>query len=343
MFDSDSQQATQSQMSPGTGHPLATRAQEVISHEIEALRIMTRRLDENFDRAVRAILQCTGRVALTGMGKHGLIARKIAATFSSTGTPAFYIHPGEALHGDLGMIQPDDVVLALSNSGSTSEVVSCLPYFQRNKNIVIAMTGNLSSRLATAADIVLNTQVEREVCPLNLAPTTSTTAALAMGDALAVVLLEQRGFKADDFAIRHPNGALGRQFQRVSDLMKPNSNPVVHRSATFREAIAAITAEKHGAVSIVDDAGQLCGILTDGDLRRILQGEADAGARTVNDVFQQTVDALMTPNPARITADELASHAISVMEGRTRKILVLPVVDAASKPIGMIHLHDLVG
>ena len=288
---------------------LAARGAEVIQQEINALQAMTGRLDGNFDRAVKAILQCPGRVALTGMGKHGLIARKIAATFSSTGTPAFYIHPGEALHGDLGMIQPTDVVLALSNSGGTSELISCLPYFQRNENTLIAMTGNLSSRLATAADIVLDIQVDREVCPLNLAPTTSTTAALAMGDALAVVLLEQRGFKADDFALRHPNGALGRQFKRVGDLMKPDSNPVVHRSTTFRDAIAAITAEKHGAVSIVDDEGRLCGILTDGDLRRILEREATAGARTVNDVFQQGVDALMTHEPSRITAGELASFA----------------------------------
>lgn len=322
---------------------LAARGGEVIEEEIQALRAMVGRLDDNFDRAVAAILAGSGRVALTGMGKHGLVARKITATLASTGTPAFFLHPAEALHGDLGMIQPEDVVVALSNSGGTEELVACLPYFQRNGNTLIAMTGNLQSRLAQAADIVLDIGVEREVCPLNLAPTTSTTAALAMGDALAVVLLEQRGFKADDFAIRHPNGALGRQFKRVGDLMKLDSNPVVSQSATFREAIAAITAEKHGAVSIVDESGRLCGILTDGDLRRILQREADAAERTVNDVFHQQVDGLMTKDPARITANELASHAISMMEGRGRKILVLPVVDEQDHPVGMIHLHDLIG
>lgn len=323
--------------------PLARRGQEVIQQEIDALQAMSGRMNDNFDRAVKAILDSPGRVALTGMGKHGLIARKMAATMSSTGTPAFYIHPGEALHGDLGMIQPDDVVIALSNSGGTAEVVSCLPYFKRNGNILIAMTGNFESRLAQAADIILDIQVEREVCPLNLAPTTSTTAAITMGDALAVVLLEQRGFKSDDFAIRHPSGALGRQFARVVDLMKPNSNPVVRKDASFREAIAAITAEKHGAVSIIDETGRLCGILTDGDLRRILQREADAGERTVNDVFHQPVESLMTKDPARITGKELASHAISMMESRTRKILVLPVVDEQDQPVGMIHLHDLIG
>lgn len=329
--------------SESSSAPLFERGREVIEAEIAALHAMASRMNSEFERAVEAILKCTGRVALTGMGKHGLIARKVAATMSSTGTPAFYIHPGEALHGDLGMIQSDDVILALSNSGGTSEVISCLPYFKRNGNTVIAMTGNLSSRLAAAADIVLDIHVDREVCPLNLAPTTSTTAALAMGDALAVVLLEKRGFQADDFALRHPNGALGRQFTRVVDLMKPNSNPVVHQDATFGEAIAAITAEKHGAVSIVDDNGRLCGILTDGDLRRVLQREALSGERSVNDVINQRVDALMTRDPMHITGGELASHALSVMEGGQRKILVLPVVDAEAKPVGMIHLHDLVG
>jgi len=328
---------------PPSNTSLAARGREVIQQEICAITAMMDRMDASFDAAVNAILASPGRVALTGMGKHGIIARKLAATFASTGTPSFYIHPGEALHGDLGMIQPEDVVLALSNSGGTSELVSCLPYFKRNGNILIAMTGKKDSPLGQAADIILDIQVEREVCPLNLAPTTSTTAALTMGDALAVVLLEQRGFKADDFAIRHPNGALGRQFKRVADLMKPKSNPVVTESATFREAIAAITAEKHGAVSIVNEAGALCGILTDGDLRRILQAAADGAERTVTDILGEPVQGLMTRDPLRITAAELASRALTIMESGPRKILVLPVIDADGKPVGMIHLHDLVG
>ncbi len=322
---------------------LAQRGHEVILEEIAALQAMAGRMSDSFDQAVQAMLACPGRIVLTGMGKHGLIARKIAATLSSTGTPALYIHPGEALHGDLGMIQPHDIVLAVSNSGTTAEVVACIPFFKRNGNMLIAMTGNLNSRLAIDADIVLDIQVEREVCPLNLAPTTSTTAALTMGDALAVVLLEQRGFQASDFALRHPNGALGRQFKRVGDLMKPGSNPTVSKSATFREAIAAITAEKHGAVSITDDNGCLCGILTDGDLRRILQREADSTGRTVNDVFHQPVSGVMTPDPMRITPDILATHALTTMESGSKKILVLPVVDDQNRPVGMIHLHDLIG
>lgn len=322
---------------------LCLRARQVIQQEIEALHQISSRIDDSFDKAVELILNCGGRLILTGMGKHGIIARKIAATLASTGTPSSYMHPGEALHGDLGMIQQHDVILALSNSGNTEELISCIPYFKRNGNPIIAMTGNLTSRLAQEADVVLDIQVEREVDPLNLAPTTSTTAALVMGDALAVVLLEQRGFEASDFALRHPNGALGRQFKRVRDLMKPDSNPTVSHDATFHQAIAAITAEKHGAVSIVQADGTLCGILTDGDLRRALQKEAEQGTRSVTDVVNQPVSQLMTPNPQSVTADILATHALHIMEGGPRKILVLPVVDDQSRPIGMIHLHDLIG
>lgn len=322
---------------------LAQQGRDVIHKEIDALRAMSDRIGDSFVEVVQVILDCPGRVVLTGMGKHGLVARKIAATLASTGTPAFYMHPGEALHGDLGMIQAHDIVLALSNSGTTEEVISCIPFFKRNGNTLVAMTGNLSSRLATEADIVLDIQVEREVCPLNLAPTTSTTAALAMGDALAVVLLEQRGFQAGDFALRHPNGALGRQFKRVGDLMKQDSNPTVPKTASFREAVAAITKEKHGAVSVVDDNGCLCGILTDGDLRRILQRESESSDRTVSDVFHQPVSSVMTRSPLRITADVLATQALNVMENGNRKVLVLPVVDQNDCPIGMIHLHDLIG
>ena len=330
-------------MNPTETTSLAQRGQEIITKEIEALQLMAGRLGPAFDTAVEKILHCQGRIVLTGMGKHGIIARKVAATMASTGTPAFYMHPGEALHGDLGMIQSDDIVLALSNSGNTEEVVSCLAFFQRNGNYLIAMTGNPNSKLAQAADIILDIQVEREVCPLNLAPTTSTTAALAMGDALAITILEQRGFKAGDFAIRHPNGALGRQFKRVADLMKPNSNPTVNENATFGDAVAAITAEKHGAVSIVNASGELCGILTDGDLRRILQKEAEAQGRTVTEIFHQPVQSLMTPTPLRITANVLATEALSIMENKNRKVLVLPVVNDQNQPIGMIHLHDLIG
>lgn len=319
------------------------RASEVINEEAEAIKKVASRLNESFDAAIDFILQSKGRLVLTGMGKHGLVARKIAATLASTGTSAFFMHPGEALHGDLGMLRPEDVVLALSNSGTTEEVVSCIPFFKRNGNVLIAMTGNLNSYLAKEADVILDIHVEREACPLNLAPTTSTTAALAMGDALAVVLLERRGFEKNDFALRHPNGALGRMFKRVVDLMKKDSNPIVGFDSTFREAVSVITAFKHGAVSIVDSDGRLAGILTDGDLRRVLQGEAENPGRTVGDVFSRPVSEVMTKNPMSVRPELLVSQTLGLMEDGPRKIMVLPVVDENHKPLGMIHMHDLIG
>lgn len=283
-------------------------------------------------------------MVLTGMGKHGIIARKVAATLASTGTPAFFMHPAEGAHGDLGMIERDDFILALSNSGNTAEVLGCVPYFKRNGNLLAAMTGNPKSELARQADIVLDIGVEREVCPLNLAPTTSTTVALAVGDALAVVLLEQRGFNTEDFALRHPSGTLGRRLLlRVSDLMNTQLNPVVHESRPFSEAVAEITRANRGAVSVVNEDGHLVGIVTDGDLRRILQRAADEGGRTVAALLGRKVGELMTANPTSIQADMLAAKALNLMENRPRKIFVLPVVDSDRRPIAMVHLHDLVG
>jgi arabinose-5-phosphate isomerase len=277
------------------------------------------------------------------MGKHGLIARKIAATFASTGTPSFFMHPAEGAHGDLGMISSDDLVIAVSNSGNTGEVVGCLPFFKRNHNFVIAMTGRLNSELARNADLVLDISVEREVCPLNLAPTTSTTAALAMGDALAVVLLERRGFKADDFALRHPSGTLGKRLLlKVRDLVKPDRNPTISQDCRFEEAMSEITSKKCGAVSIVDGEGRLVGVITDGDLRRIFQREAGQGTRTVAEVLDRPVSGLMTCNPMSVSADTLAAKALSIMEDGPRKVFVLPVLDDDRRPIGMLHLHDLV-
>ncbi len=319
------------------------RARQVLFEEAKALQVLADRLDERFDEAIERILQCRGRVVLTGMGKHGIVARKIAATLASTGTPAFFMHPAEGRHGDLGMISSDDLIIAVSNSGNTEEVLGCLPYFKRNHNFIIAMTGNLESELARHADLVLDTGVEREVCPLNLAPTTSTTVAMAMGDALAVVLLERRGFHAEDFALRHPSGTLGRRLLlKVVDVMKPDRNPVIHQAARFEEAIAEITSKQCGAVSVVDDAGQLVGIITDGDLRRIFQREAQQGTHTVAEVLNRRVESLMTPNPQYVFADTLAAQALSIMEDGPRKIFVLPVLDEQRRPIGMVHLHDLV-
>ena len=319
------------------------RGRTVLREEARALESLAERLDERFDLAVEKILACRGRVVLTGMGKHGLVARKIAATLASTGTPAFFMHPAEGRHGDLGMINSEDLIIAVSNSGNTEEVLGCLPYFKRNRNFLIAMTGNLSSELARNADIVLDIGVEREVCPLNLAPTTSTTAAMAVGDALAVVLLERRGFHAEDFALRHPSGTLGKRLLlKVTDVLKPDRNPVVPYSARFEEAIAEITSKQCGAVSVVDDAGKLVGIITDGDLRRIFQREAQQGTPTVAEVLQRRVESLMTKNPMYVFADTLAAQALDIMENGPRKIFVLPVLDEEHRPIGMVHLHDLI-
>jgi arabinose-5-phosphate isomerase len=319
------------------------RGKQVLLEESRALQALAERLDERFDQAVERILECRGRIVLTGMGKHGIVARKIAATLASTGTPAFFMHPAEGRHGDLGMISSEDLVIAVSNSGNTEEVLGCLPYFKRNQNFLIAMTGNLQSELARYADLVLDIGVEREVCPLNLAPTTSTTVAMAMGDALAVVLLERRGFHAEDFALRHPSGTLGKRLLlKVTDVMKPDRNPIIHYKARFEEAIAEITSKQCGAVSVVDDEGRLVGIITDGDLRRIFQREAQQARRTVAEVLDRPVEDLMTKNPSYVFADTLAAQALNMMEHGPRKIFVLPVLDEQRRPIGMVHLHDLV-
>lgn len=327
-----------------TAEPASARGRLVFFEEADALRALGERLGESFDAAVEAILACGGRVVLTGMGKHGIVARKIAATFASTGTPAFFMHPAEGAHGDLGMIDPADLILAVSNSGNTAEVLGCIPFFKRNHNAIIAMTGNPRSELARHADIVLDIAVSREVCPLNLAPTTSTTAAMAMGDALAVVLLERRGFAADDFALRHPSGTLGRRLLlRVGDLVRSDRNPVITEDRSFEEAMTEITRSQMGAVSIVGADGCLVGILTDGDLRRIFQREATQANRSVADVLNRPVSEIMTRNPIHTVPDMLAAKALSLMEDGPRKIFVLPVLDEQRRPIGMIHLHDLIG
>jgi arabinose-5-phosphate isomerase len=316
------------------------RGRLVFEEESRALMASGDRLGAEFDSAIDTIMACKGRVVLTGMGKHGLIARKVAATLASTGTPAFFMHPAEGLHGDLGMIDPSDVVIAVSNSGNTSEVLHCVPFFKRNGNRLIAMTGNRDSELARQADIILDVCVDREVCPLNLAPTTSTTVALAMGDALAVVLLEKRQFKADDFALRHPSGALGRRLLlRVSDVVSGTANPVIEQDRSLKEAIQAVTAAGRGAVSVVDGTGALVGIVTDGDIRRIWERTGD---KTVAEVHAWRISDVMTKSPLSITPDMLAAKAISVMEHGNRKVLVLPVVDASGKPVAMLQLHDLV-
>ena len=312
----------------------ATSGRRVFAIEGEALAAVAGRIDGAFTAACRAILASRGRVVCTGMGKSGHVARKIAATLASTGTPAFYMHPGEAAHGDLGMVTDADVVLALSYSGESDELLLLLPALKRQGNTVLAMTGRAGSTLAREADIHLDVGVPAEACPLALAPTSSTTASLAMGDALAVALLEARGFTADDFARSHPAGALGRRLLlHIADVMHVGDDvPKVHGGATLDEALLEISRKRLGMTAVVDDGDRLLGLYTDGDLRRTL---AD---RSV-DVRTTAIAEVMTRNPVTIGSDALAVEAARLME--TRQINALVVVDRENRVVGALNVHDL--
>ena len=321
-----------------TGNPspdaLLASARRVFEIERDALGAVHDRLDGGFTRACELILATQGRVVCTGMGKSGHIARKIAATLASTGTPAFFVHPGEAGHGDLGMVTDADVVLALSYSGESDEILTLLPVFKRQGNALVAMTGRPQSTLAQAADVHLDVSVPEEACPLHLAPTSSTTASLAMGDALAVALLEARGFTADDFARSHPAGALGRRLLlHIADVMHVGDDvPKVHGDATLDEALLEISRKRLGMTAVVDDGDRLLGLYTDGDLRRTL---AD---RSV-DVRTTAIAEVMTRNPVTIGCDALAVEAARLME--TRQINALVVVDRENRVVGALNVHDL--
>lgn len=313
------------------------RAREVLRMEAEAILEQVPRVDESFVAAVQLILNCKGRTVITGMGKSGLVGRKMAATLASTGTPSFFVHPAEGIHGDLGMITSNDVVIALSNSGETGEVLNILPSLRRIGASLIAMVGNSKSTLAKNADVVLNVSVSSEACPLGLAPTSSTTAALAFGDALALVLLEQHHFTASQFAVFHPGGSLGRKLLlTVGNIMHGGEdNPIVSGDITVQDALFVITDKGLGAVSVVDDEGVLVGLLTDGDIRR--------GLRKGVDFLQHPVLEIMTKTPKTITADKLAAQALHIMESNQPKpITVLPVVDEKRHAIGLLHMTDLV-
>jgi len=312
---------------------LLGRARAVLRTEADAVAALAERVDERFAEACRLILSCRGRVVVSGMGKSGHVARKVAATLASTGTPSFFVHPAEASHGDLGMITRDDVFVALSNSGSTDELVTIVPIVKRQGARLIAITGNDASPLARAADVHLNAHVDREACPMNLAPTASTTAALALGDALAVALLDARGFGPDDFARSHPGGLLGRRLlTRVSDVMRSgDALPAVRSDARVVDAIIEITRKRMGMTAVLEGDGRLTGIFTDGDLRRLLeQGRDLRGLR---------IDAVMTRAPATIDALALAAEAVHVME--ERRITQLLVVDADDRLVGALNVHDL--
>lgn len=316
-----------------TDQRLAQLAVAVLETEADAVRTLCARIDDSFIRACRLILDCTGRVVVTGMGKSGHIGSKIAATLASTGTPAFFVHPGEASHGDLGMITPQDVVLALSNSGETSELVTILPLLKRLAVPLIALTGNPRSTLAKAATANIDVSVAKEACPLGLAPTSSTTAALAMGDALAVALLEARGFTADDFARSHPGGRLGRRLLLlIEDIMHTGERiPQVAPDAPLREALLEMSRKGLGMTAIADSDGRLLGVFTDGDLRRSL----DRGI----DVHQVKVADVMTRGGRTAQPRQLAVEALSLME--EHKISALPVVDADGRLVGAFNMHDL--
>ena len=311
------------------------RAADVLRIESDGLLALVERLDESFVRAVELLRHCRGKVVVTGLGKSGLICRKIAATLASTGTPAFFLHSGDGIHGDLGMVMKGDVILAISNSGETEEILKLLPHFKLHGIKLIVMTGNADSSLAKAGDVVLNIRV-KEACPLGLAPTASTTAALAMGDALAVVLLEEKGFNEEDFAMRHPGGILGRKlFLRVEDLMHHGDGlPLVRRDTAVKDALFEITSKRLGVTGVTDAEGNLIGIITDGDLRRGLQAHGDR-------ILGKRSDELMTLHPKTIGKDVLAARALSEMEENSpRPITCLFVLDHG-KPVGVIHLHDI--
>jgi len=311
------------------------RAKRVLEIEARAVAGLKERLNDEFVRAVGLILRCEGKVVVTGVGKSGIIGKKIASTLASTGTPAFFLHPTEGVHGDLGMLDRRDVVLAISRSGETEELSQLLPLIKRQGNRLIAFTGNPSSSLAKAADVVIDVGVDQEACPLGLAPTASTTAALAMGDALAVALLEERGFRREDFARLHPGGVLGRRLLlRVRDLMHVGEEfPRVWEETSMKEVLVEMTSKRLGVTAVMDGGGRLVGVITDGDLRRALERYPD--------LLQRRASEIMTRNPKGIEADALAAEAVKRMEEHSITSLFVFERPGDRVPVGIIHLHDL--
>jgi arabinose-5-phosphate isomerase len=313
------------------------QAKRVLKIESDAVAALIDRIDDRFEQAVEIILNCEGRVVVTGMGKSGLIGKKIAATLASTGTPALFLHPAEGIHGDLGMVTRGDTVIALSNSGETEEIARMLPALKRLGIRLISLTGNPESTLAKNSDVVINVGVKEEACPLGLAPTASTTATLAMGDALAVALLDRRGFKEEDFACFHPGGTLGKKLLlRVRDLMHiGDAVPAVSDATLIKDAIYEISSKKMGITSVLDNAGKLVGVISDGDLRRWIEKTEKTG----ENLLTKKAKDIMTRNPKVVSREALAAEAVAVMEKNS--ITCLIVTDRDAKPEGVIHLHDL--
>jgi len=314
-------------------HSLIQSATRTLSLEITALQDLLPRLGADFVRACELMLACSGRVVVVGMGKSGHIGKKIAATLASTGTPAFFVHPAEASHGDMGMLTAGDLVLALSNSGSTAEILTLLPLIKRLGIVLVSMTGRADSPLAEAAEVNLDAAVRQEACPLQLAPTASTTAALALGDALAVALMEARGFTAEQFALSHPGGALGKRLLlRASDLMHRGERlPLVAQQASLQQALLEMSSKGLGMTCVLDDDGRLAGIFTDGDLRRAFDREVD--------LANACIASLMTKDPRVVQPAMLAAEVLHLMQ--THKINALVVVDADNRPLGALNMHDL--
>ena len=308
-------------------------AKKVLQIEAQALSELVGRLDERFSHAVEILFSCRGRVVVTGMGKSGIVGQKISATFSSTGTPSFFLHPAEAIHGDLGRLVPTDVVVALSYSGETEEILRLLDTLKRLAIPLITLTGSVSSTLALASDVVINVGIREEACPLGLAPTASTTAMIAMGDALAMALLEKRGFNEEDYAALHPGGGLGVKLRRVENVMHAGDQvPRVKPQTAMPDVIYEMSKKGLGLTTVVDDADRLLGFISDGDLRRFFEREG-------NRALSMTAAECMTRTPATIGRKELATQALNVMEAR--RITSLPVVDAEGKLDGVVHIHDL--
>jgi arabinose-5-phosphate isomerase len=316
-----------------------SEVQNLLRIESDAIAQTATRLDPSaVERVVELLASCKGKVVILGVGKSGIIGQKIAATMTSAGTAALYLHPSDALHGGLGIVQTNDVVIVLSNSGETEELVAMLPYLKNRAAAIVAIVGNLNSTLARRVDIVLDASVDKEACPLNLAPTTSTTVALAIGDALAMTVMKVKGLTSDDFAVNHPAGRLGKRLTlRVGDLMhRDGENPTIATGSSWVEVVRAISKGGLGAVCVVDEAGRLAGIITDGDLRRAIEQTSHES------LARLTCDEFMTAKPTVVTPELLAYDALQLMEDRPSQISVLPVIDGEQKCVGLIRVHDIV-
>jgi len=308
----------------------------VLDLELQTIRRVADAVGQDYEKAVRALFDCSGKIVVTGVGKSGIIAQKVAATMVSTGTPAMFLHTADAMHGDVGIIKKEDIVLAIGKSGESDEMLAILPVAKKIGSTVISITAQPKSTMARYSDLVLHTPIEEEACPLNMAPTCSTTAALVVGDSLAMALMKLRDFQPDDFAMNHPGGQLGKRLLlTVKDVMRSGeANPVVHISSTTRIMLSEITRKRAGAVSVIDDEQHLLGLVTDFDIRRALESEKD--------IFRMTIQAVMNPKPDFVYEDENAFRALELMKNREKPISLLPVMNMEKKVVGLIHLHDLV-